>query len=624
MSDIGMAGASSAHSGWSRIWQVLALIFAFYVLEQDVEALLWSTHQMPAAGTLGVDNYHDLNGDPGFAPGFVKVDHVNPGSPLANSGVATGDHLRFDPVWKRLTSPKIGEVFRFTLDHEGRKSDRVATAVPQSAKPHDVEIWDAVFVLVNLVTGVFAAFILLQGGRRPATLLLGLALSSFSLVWIAPQMWESAPRLFGPLYVLNNLIYASIFPLFLAFAVRYGEEGRRRRLTWEWVLVASYAAIYGAAVMLDAWCRWQITTLPLLDSARLLTQGLTYPGGIACLTFLFLGWKRSGPVERGRYAFLLVGFASILLTQVVIEYVDLGLNDPNFTANPLLIPCDILIGVVAPVLFAYAILRHRVLDLGFAINRTLVYTLVSAILLAAFGLSERGVDHLVSIEGREKNALVDAAIAVVIFLTFHRVRDVVEHAVERSFFQRWKQAADTLRQFVRTSAFATRAETLTQAFPQALSRFADGAPAAIYLLNDGDYRRVGGAVPGLPETLDTDDAILMKLRADPRPFRPEAGDSVVQAEVVAPMVHRNEVTGLALLGRKPSALDFRPDEIELIGWATTQIGLDVHALKVERLEESTADLLKKVGTLERALSLTTRPERRIGRSKLRVPLAAGD
>ena len=41
-------------------------------------------------------------------------------------------------------------------------------------------------------------------------------------------------------------------------------------------------------------------------------------------------------------------------------------------------------------MFAYAVLRHRVIDLGFAVNRTLIYGTLSAILLADAG-SERSI-----------------------------------------------------------------------------------------------------------------------------------------------------------------------------------------------------------------------------------------
>jgi hypothetical protein len=588
---------------WARIWQVLAVVFALYIVEQDVEALLWSMHRLPGAGSLGRDDRQSDGVDPGFGPGFLETRSVEPGSPIAKAGVSAGDHLRFDPAWRRLIYPRAGEIFHITVDHQGQRVQRDVVAVPRVKPPQATETSDATFVLVNLITGLFAVFILWRGGRKLGTLLLGLAISSFSLVWLNPQMWESEAHIFPVLFGLDYLTYAAIFPLFLAFSVRYGEETLGRRRTWEWGLVAAYAALYGGAVGVQAWTRWNIVTLPLVGDGGALAQFLTYPGGAACLYFLFLGWSRSGAVERGRYAFLLIGFAAILISQIIIEYVDLGLNDPNFTANPLLIPANILIGVVAPLLFTYAILRHRVMDLGFAINRTLVYTLVSAILLAAFGLIEWAVDHIVSIDGREKNALVDAAIAVAVFLTFHRVRDLVEHGVEYLFFKQWKKSAETFRQFVRTAAFATRPSSLTRGFAAALTQFADCAPAAVYILEGRAYNLVGGSVPGLGEQLDPDHPALMAIRAEPKVLILEPLHAIAEAAMMVPMVHRNEVIGITVLGAKPSGLDFRPDEVELIGWATNQVGLDLHALKVEGLEASAADLRKTLGALERALSL---------------------
>jgi hypothetical protein len=606
MSQSGIERARPFGSAWFKIWQVLALILGLYVIEQDVEALLWSMHRLPAAGSVGLDPLHDTEGAPQFAPGYVKANHVEPGSPLANAGLTIGDHLRYDPTWHRMLYPRVGEVFRVTIDHHGQKVSREVVAGPRSQAPSAVDTADAIFELVNLITGLFAVFILWRGGGKAAALLLGLALSSFSLVWISPQMLEGSNVLFPALHGLNNIIYGAIFPLFLAFAVRYREETLGRRQAWEWALVIAYGAFYGMAVGLQAWYRWNIVSIPLVGNGAALTQFLTYPGGAACLYFLFSGWRRSGPIERGRYAFLLIGFAAILISQIVIEYVDLGLNDPNFTANPLVsILCNFLIGVVAPILFAYAILRHRVLDLGFAVNRTLVYTLVSAILLTAFGVIEWAVDHLVSIDGREKNALVDAAIAVAVFLTFHRVRDTVEHGVERLFFHRWKMSADALRQFVKMAAFASKAETLTRGLALALTDYTDGATTAVYLLEGGAYRLAAGTVDGVGETLEPDDPALMMIRAQPKALVLDQVVSALKAAMIAPMVHRNEVIGLTVLGAKPGGLLFRPDEVELVGWATSQVGLDLHSLKVEQLESSEADLLKTVTVLERALSLRT-------------------
>src|SRR5258708_2047845 len=194
----------------------------------------------------------------------------------------------------------------------------------------------------------------------------------------------------------------------------------------------------------------------------------------------------------------------------------LGPGDPRGDALALI--TNIASGLVAPALLAYAILKNRVLDLGFAINRTLVYGVVSVILLATFGLIEWAVDHFVPIAGREKNVLVDAAVAVGVYLSFHRVRDAVEHVIEGLFFRRWQQAEAHLRRFVKEAAFAENGESLTASFMAALTRFADGAQAALYVRSgEGPYRRASGAVSGLDEAIDPDDAALIALRADPKP-----------------------------------------------------------------------------------------------------------
>jgi hypothetical protein len=61
---------------------------------------------------------------------------------------------------------------------------------------------------------------------------------------------------------------------------------------------------------------------------------------------------------------------------------------------------------------------------------------------------------------------------------------------------------------------------------------------------------------------------------------------------------------LAVLGPKPSGLDVRPDQVDLIGLATRHVGLDLHALKVEQLERKVMLLEAK---LDGALAATPQP-----------------
>jgi hypothetical protein len=253
-------------------------------------------------------------------------------------------------------------------------------------------------------------------------------------------------------------------------------------------------------------------------------------------------------------------------------------------------------------LFTYAILKDRVLDLGFALNRTLVYSLVSAILLGAFGLIEWSVDHFLKIEGREQNALIDAAIALGVFLTFHRVRDLVERAVEALFFRAWQIKAARLRKFVAEAAFITDRDAILEGLAGALSRFADGTQAAIYQLgDDGAFIGVAGALDGVPARLGENDPALVTLRAERKPVELHADDSAIAASLCAPMTHGSEVRGFVLMGTRPGGEDFRPDEIELIGWATVQVGLDLHAQEVTQLKQTVREANTRLEELRLAL-----------------------
>jgi hypothetical protein len=337
---------------------------------------------------------------------------------------------------------------------------------------------------------------------------------------------------------------------------------------------------------------------PIDLSLRLLLNALIQGVGSALAIFtLALSWRESRGQDRTRYALMLVAIGLLVVSQDVITPVMSGTGSDWSMENPLVVIQ--LVGSLAGAgVFAYAVLRHRVVDLGFAINRTLVYGALSGLLLVAFGLIEWAVEDFMPRGGREASVLVDAGVALAVFLTFHRVRDVAEHAIERLFFRSWQQAEAALRRFVRDPVFATRPRTLTEGFVAALGRYAEGAEAAIYLLGeDGGYERADWAAAEVGETLDADDPALIAMRAEPKAQVVEAALSKLDAALIAPMVNRNEVIGLAVLGAKPSATDYRPDEIELIGWATRQVGLDLHALKMERLEASEADLHNTVAML---------------------------
>lgn len=583
--------------------QLLCLILAAFFVVENIQELrwYWPIGSTLPGGSLGLGGFE-------FAgQGYVRVGVVEPGGPMAKAGVVPGDKLRFDRRYDYTRRKQVGEPVGFTLEHAGRTTHlQVVTATRLvGAEGRAVRLMGLFYGSATGIGALFGAFIIWRSRRQATAMLLGMAVLEYGLIDATPQLWLSGPRLYPWFLLLGVAGLAAIPSLFYAFAVSFYRDCVGPGKPWERLAFWAYVLAMAAVWAIHSASSLMAVDLPLVGDGDGLGLLISSVGFAICLVYLVLGWRRSSAAVQQRYSILLAATTAIILAQAS-DYLSIS---PNATISPAHFVTNIVLtAVIAYPLFTYAILRNKVFDLGFAVNRTLVYGVVSAVLLAAFGLIEWLVEHFVPIQGREKNALVDAAIALGVFLVFHRVRDVVEHGVEGLFFRSWQKAEAALRRFVREAAFVRSPETLGRAFASALSRFADDAPAAVYLVDqDGRPRLTAGVLASMPETLDPDDPALVALRAEPKPLDPAGAGSALPAALIAPMVNRNEVFGMVLLGPKPSGLAYRPDETELIGWATRQVGLDLHALKVEQLEADKANLSRTVAVLEHALSLKSAP-----------------
>ena len=579
----------------SSVWALLICVVATLVLVHDVTRGAYLQSQFRGSGDIGFST-DACDGD-----AFCKVVAVTPGGPAAAARMRVGDTVRPDRGMDLWRDFRPGETLGVTVRRGGQTSHPVVTASPYiaSAKDKAVALSAPFYTAAWALTCMIGVFVALRSRGRASTLLFGGALVCLGLIGANPSLWESGPWVYPAFRVISCVVFGASPILFLAFALAARREaGGRIGPIWNIVLLA-YGALQAAVLVLFDW--WPVLT----GRTTSVTRSLPPIFDIVCqdlgylLAFVALGvaWRESRGQARVRFAFILLAYSLLSLSlNVTGMAINLTGNDWSL-GNPLIL--FVIFGsATGASVFAYAVLRHRVVDIGFAVNRTLVYAVVSAVLLAGFGLIEWAADHLVRIEGREKNALIDAAIAVGVFLTFHRVRDGVEHVVERLFFRHWQEAEAGLRRFVREAAFATRGETLTRGFSAALMAYAEGAQAAVYLrAEDGGYRLAGGEVAGVDEALDPDDPAIISIRAEPKAMIPEQSGSSLKTALAAPMIHRNEMIGLAVLGPKASGLDFRPDEVELIGWATRQVGLDLHALKMEQLEAGRARQAKRISVL---------------------------
>ena len=210
--------------------------------------------------------------------------------------------------------------------------------------------------------------------------------------------------------------------------------------------------------------------------------------------------------------------------------------------------------VTLPVSVAYAVLKQRVIDVRFAINRALVFGAFTSILVIVFSFAEFLITKLEA--GRLAEHL-ELIAAIVVGFTFNLAHHRIEGYFERIFFRAQHEAAARLRR-------------VASAIPHA----EDATTATVYRRDaDGDFLRVAGiGWEGAPETVSFADPLIAFLASesgpldlDPRNWPALANVPDADRPLVAvPIALRNVVMGFACYGSQKSGEAFDPEERRLL------------------------------------------------------------
>ncbi len=565
-----------------RIIWLAALLAGVLMILQDATHLYMASGQAHR-GTTGV--WLAGNGNC-HADRFCPVDRLLPDGPAARAGVTTQDLVRLDRYWEAYRVVDVGENVGMTVrDRDGNERHLILTATDKTFLAPTYVVAGSAQIAICLV----ALLLIGRAGRRGWVLLLGLALITYGTPGNYPRIWENAHALFVPFLILLSTAIAVGPPLMLAALRGFRRDiiGHSPRwldgLIWATAMGELLCLIWGLAIVLDS--------RPLLgvgNGLALLSLGWS-AGTVLAPLVLTSGWRHVPAPERTRYAFMWLAVGVFSVNALIDPVIMLTGNDYVAASWPVLLQLASMI--LGTVLFAYASLRHRVVDLGFAINRTLVFSASSFLLLLTFGVVEWASEKLLPIEHHEANAIIEALVAVGIFLIFHRVHEWVERAVERLFFHKWRVNAEALSRFVRQAAYITRPETLMERTVTELQRFSGQSDVALYRPGNDGYLLQAGSHDQLPARLDADAAPLVAMRAERLPIR----DAFLPGTLLLPMLHRTDVLAFVVIGAKPNGEPYRPDEESELATAIHQIGLDLHALRVEELERENARLAARIG-----------------------------
>jgi hypothetical protein len=164
---------------------------------------------------------------------------------------------------------------------------------------------------------------------------------------------------------------------------------------------------------------------------------------VASAVGLVLRFRRASGDERQQLKWL--AFAAVLLA-IGFLFTALGqlvVGEDNVTELGVIIAVPLI-----PIAIAVAILKYRLYDVDLVINRTLVYALLTALLVGVYAVIAVSLGAAVrTVAGQENNSIVIAASTLAVAALFGPARRRIQGFIDRRFYRRKYDAGRTLEAF---------------------------------------------------------------------------------------------------------------------------------------------------------------------------------
>lgn len=271
-------------------------------------------------------------------------------------------------------------------------------------------------------------------------------------------------------------------------------------------------------------------------------------------------------------------FASLYLVPVLLH------RSPLLSAETAILALALL-----PASFAYAILRHNVLNIQL-LQRWLVHGLLWGVLIALFLAIADGLRYVAdAVLDRPECALfVFGVLVLLVGLAFRRPYDKLQRVLDRRIFKDAYDYGASLEGLSRDLSLVGGLDTLGNVLPSKLQQLMNLDIAVLLVSDAGDIRECGTAGEYRSATRLALVAAVRDARTAPQ-IVPLANHGPF---LLVPLQTRNELVGYLCLGPKLSGEPFRPEDYALL---TTLSG---HLAAIVRNAQLVDELRAQIGLLQ--------------------------
>jgi hypothetical protein len=291
---------------------------------------------------------------------------------------------------------------------------------------------------------------------------------------------------------------------------------------------------------------WYVLALPLEWLRQIPTPSL---GLAAALCALIAAATAAHGAERNRVLWILLSVGPYSLWLVIIGFIFASQSVENAISTV----SNVAI-VSIPIALTYAVLSRKCVDVGYVLNRTLVFGAISAVVIAVFIIVEYALDALLTNVSHTTSFAIGMVIALGLGLSMRLVHRRVERAVDLVFFRKRHEDEAALRQFAREAPFITDIDTLFERTKREIIAHAGATTVETLVRAGGRYVTEGG------DSIDENDPAVLTMRASHGPVEIHRCATNLRGECAFPMTSRGDVVGILVCGTKSDGQAYAPDE----------------------------------------------------------------
>ena len=553
-------------------------------------------------------------GDLGFVndPSEI-VTAIKPHSPAERAGMNVGDRIDVaatKPEYRdaviNATTSEPGQSVTFAVSHGTIRREVTLISDPEPMDPAKRTLIVLRGIALLLFIGIGAALVLL----RPSGATWGFYFYCLGLNGATDSL---APMLFGPPW--NGLIgtvqsgfYAAGFVGVAVFATLFLHEhptGWRamvyRAAPVVWLILAVVQALWYYLSENAA----SGSVLSAIVNAVLVIFGAS----VAVSMYAFIQtYVHALGSDRRRIRWVILGFGIALVTQVI----DIALSWEGFNLPYWVHGTLELSGVVVPLTVAYAVIKHRIIDVSFVVSRALVYGVLTTLLVGAFSI----VDWLFAEKLRlaRLGTLVEMGVAVGAGFWFNNLHKSVDSFIDATFFRQRHRAERQLAQINAALPSFTTTRSVAEALVAEPARTLSLASAALFRKGKtGSYVREeseGWGQGDLARLDDRDDRLLALLQTERGPislydhkWRTEhVPQGPAQPALALPIIVRRELAAVVFYGAHVHGESLDPDEIKAIAGLASGAAAAYDHLLAESMKRENDAIRNEVESLRILLS----------------------